>query len=135
MSQLKRASISVMSLLALLLLAGNAQARTQGQPDQPQQDEAQANTPPGNRDLDDEKLNLSAEQKNQIKKIRDDAKSQAQAVRDDTSLTPEQRREKMRQIHRDANKQIGGVLTPEQRKIWHDRGRERRQYHRRRKPV
>jgi hypothetical protein len=107
-----------------------AKAIAQDPSSQPQQDEAQANTRPGDRDLDDEKLNLSADQKNQIKQIRAAAKSQAQAVRNDTSLTPEQRREKFRQIHRDANTKIHGVLTPEQRKIWHERKRDRYKHRR-----
>ena len=120
----KNAKIALLSLLALLLVGGSAKAKMQGQPDQPQQPEAQAKAPAGDRDLDDEKLNLSADQKKQIQEIRENTKSQLQAVRNDSSLTPEQRHEKMRQIHGDANKQIDSVLTPEQRKIWHERRRE-----------
>lgn len=126
----KNVKIVLLCPLALVVLGASAQAKAQGQPGQPQQDEAQAGAPAGDRYLDDEKLNLSADQKKRINKIRDDAKSQAQAVRDDVSLTPEQKREKMRQIHRDANKQIDGALTPEQRKIWHERKRERHKHRR-----
>ncbi len=134
MSHPKNAKIALMSLLAVLLMGGKAQAKTQGQSSQPQQEAPRADKPSGERDLDDKNLSLSADQKKQIKEIRNDAKAQVQAVRDDTSLTPEQRREKTRQIHRDANKQIDGVLTPEQRKIWHERRREHRKERHRRRP-
>ncbi len=125
MSHPKNAKIALLSLLAVLLVGGKTQAKTQGQSSQPQQEAPQADKPSGDRDLDDN-LSLSADQKKQITEIRDNAKSQVRTVRNNTSLTPEQRREKTRQIHRDANKQIDGVLTPEQRKIWHERRREHR---------
>jgi Spy/CpxP family protein refolding chaperone len=91
---------------------------------------------PGPKDLDDEKLNLSQDQKNQIKQFRKDEKSQIDAVRNDSSLTPEQKEKKIRQIRRDTHKQVLGVLTPEQRKIVKERQRETRaarrgRYHRR----
>ena len=81
---------------------------------------------PGPKDFDDEKLNLSQDQKNQIKQFRENAKSQIEAVRNDSSLTPEQKEEKIRQIRRETHKQVLGVLTPEQRKIVKERQRERR---------
>ena len=127
-------TIALFSLAALLALGGGsaAKARAQDPSSQPKQEEPKADRPASSpdRDVDDEKLNLSSDQKNQIKQIRDNAKSQAQTVRNDASLTPEQRREKFREIHRDASAKIDGVLTPEQRKIWHERRRERHKHHR-----
>lgn len=81
---------------------------------------------PGPKDFDDEKLNLSQDQKNQIKQFRENGKSQIEAVRNDSSLTPEQKEKKIRQIRRATHKQVLGVLTPEQRKIVKERQRERR---------
>jgi Spy/CpxP family protein refolding chaperone len=121
--------------VAIVCGAGKLPALPKGaQKSQPQQEEPQANTPQGRRGLDDERLKLSADQKKQIQEIRENAKSQAQSVRNDTSLTPEQKREKIRQIHRDAGRQIDAVLTPEQRKIWHEERPEHRKARRARKP-
>lgn len=61
------------------------------------------------------KLGLSDEQKKQIHDIRQQAQEQVQAVRKDTSLTPQQQTQQIRQIRRKALQQVEGVLTPEQR--------------------
>jgi periplasmic protein CpxP/Spy len=61
------------------------------------------------------KLGLSYDQKKQIHAIRQQAQQQVQAVRNDTSLTPQQQTQQIRQIRRKALQQVEGVLTPEQR--------------------
>ena len=59
-------------------------------------------------------LNLSADQKTQIKSIREDARKQMQAVKSDTSLSKEQKKAKMKDIHEDTTSKINALLTPEQ---------------------
>jgi Spy/CpxP family protein refolding chaperone len=61
-------------------------------------------------------LNLTDDQKAQMKKIHEDAKSQIAAVNSDSSLGADQKQAKIQQIHRDAHKQVEAILTPEQRK-------------------
>lgn len=100
-------------------------------------DSAQAGSAPGGHgggagmDADtpenDPAMNLTDDQKTKIAAIRADAKDQMKAVRKDTSLTDEQRQQKMKQIHLDTRKQVWAVMTPEQQKTWAQEQRERRQ--------
>jgi len=61
-------------------------------------------------------LNLTDDQKAQMKKIHEGAKSQIDAVNGDTSLSAVQKQAKIKQIRRDSHKQVMAMLTPEQRK-------------------
>jgi Spy/CpxP family protein refolding chaperone len=60
-------------------------------------------------------LNLSDDQKAQMKKIHEDAKSQIAAVNNDTSLSADQKQAKVRSIHMSTHKQTEALLTPDQR--------------------
>ena len=86
-----------------------------------------AATPKGNVDApeDDASLNLTDDQKSQIKSIREDSKQQMAAVDKDTTLTDEQKQRKAKQIKMATRKQVWGVLTPEQQKAWAEEARER----------
>jgi periplasmic protein CpxP/Spy len=67
-------------------------------------------------------LNLTDDQKAQMKKIHEDAKSQMAAVNNDSTLSADQKQAKIQAIHRDTHKQTEALLTPEQRqtmKQWH----------------
>ncbi len=59
-------------------------------------------------------LNLTAEQKTQLQPIFQSTREQMQALRNDTSLTPEQKHEKMQQIRQNQMSQMKSILTPEQ---------------------
>ncbi|MDP9338361.1 MAG: hypothetical protein M3P45_05785 [Acidobacteriota bacterium] len=72
-------------------------------------------------------LNLSEDQKAQIKQIREGARSQVDAVKNDSSLSAEQKEVKIHSIHRDSHMQMKKVLTPEQLKQMHENMRERRE--------
>jgi Spy/CpxP family protein refolding chaperone len=78
-------------------------------------------------------LGLTDDQKNQIKTIQQQAREQTRAVREDTSLTREQKAEKIREINRNTNTQVRSVLTPEQYERYQRRARERRENVRERK--
>jgi len=76
------------------------------------------------------KLGLSEDQKKQIHSIRKQSQEQVQAVRKDTSLTPQQQMQQIRKIRRNELQQVEGVLTPEQREkyeAWRRTHRRRRQ--------
>ena len=60
-------------------------------------------------------LNLTEDQKAQIKKIREDARVKADAVNVDASLSEADKKAKMKTIRQEARKQTQEVLTPEQR--------------------
>jgi periplasmic protein CpxP/Spy len=60
------------------------------------------------------RLNLTPDQKSKIQPIMQSSRQQIQAVRADSSLTPEQKQAKVREIHQNAMSQVNAVLTPEQ---------------------
>ena len=72
-------------------------------------------------------LNLSDTQKAQIKQIREGARSQADAVKNDSALSADQKETKLQSIHRDTHEQVSKVLTPEQRKMMREKMHERRE--------
>ena len=59
-------------------------------------------------------LNLSQAQKDQLTKMRTDLKGQAQSIRNDQSLTPDQKKEKMQSLMKDRQEKFKSVLTKEQ---------------------
>ena len=61
-------------------------------------------------------LNLTDDQKTKIKPILEDAGKQMQQVRQDTSLSQEDRRSKMQQIHESTMSQIKPILNADQQK-------------------
>jgi Spy/CpxP family protein refolding chaperone len=96
---------------ALALAAGAAREATQAQAAPAQQDKS-----------DRPDLNLTDDQKAQMKKIHQDAKAQIEAVNNDSSISAEQKHAKIQAIHRDTHKQVEAMLTPEQRekmRAWH----------------
>lgn len=72
-------------------------------------------------------LNLTDDQKMQIKQIREGAHSRAEAVKNDSALSADQKEAKLRDIHHDTHQQIEKVLTPEQRKQFKENMHEQRE--------
>ena len=77
-------------------------------------------------------LNLTDEQKEKVKPILDEQTKQMHATQEDTSLSQEQKRDKMKQIHQTTHSQINDILTPEQQKKFAEL-KEQQKEHRRRK--
>jgi Spy/CpxP family protein refolding chaperone len=71
-------------------------------------------------------VNLTDDQKAQIKKIHEDTKAQVEAVNKDESLTADQRQAKIHQLRHSARLQVVKLLTPEQRKRMRENIREMR---------
>ena len=63
-------------------------------------------------------LNLTDAQKTQMKGIQQNARTQMQAIRNDNSLTQDQKRAKIQELHQSTQTQMNGVLTPEQQQKW-----------------
>ena len=61
-----------------------------------------------------ESLNLTDEQKAKVKDIFADAKTRGQAVSSDTTLSDEQKKAKMKELHSGIMAKLNEVLTPEQ---------------------
>jgi len=59
-------------------------------------------------------LNLSESQRSQLKSIHESTRSQIGAIRNDASLTREQKMEKIRSLHQGTRQQLSTILTPEQ---------------------
>ena len=102
------------------------------------QDNTPATTQEQNHDMHaqpDEKggpladLNLTDDQRAQIKQIHQGMRSQVEAVKSDSSLTAEQKETKIHAIRRETHEQMKKVLTPEQQKQLHERRGERRRGH------
>ena len=64
------------------------------------------------------KLNLSQDQQNQLKPIFQKQHEQAKAIKNDNSLTQDQKKEKFQALHQDTMAQVNNILTPEQQQQW-----------------
>jgi Spy/CpxP family protein refolding chaperone len=62
-----------------------------------------------------QKLNLTDGQKQQFQQIGRDLGKQGMAIRQDSSLTDDQKKEKIQELRKQAHQQMFAVLTPEQK--------------------
>ena len=69
-------------------------------------------------------LNLTDAQKAQLKPILQSEVQQFQAVKNDTSLSPDQKQAKVKEIQQTYRSQMSNILTPEQQKKWATRKEE-----------
>lgn len=61
-------------------------------------------------------LNLTDDQKTQIKPMLQSEFQQLKSVKDDTTMSPDQKKAKAQEIHAATKSQIANLLTPEQQK-------------------
>jgi len=64
------------------------------------------------------KLNLTQDQQAKLKPIFEQRHQQAQAIKNDSSLTADQKKEKMQELRQSTMAQMNGILTPEQQQQW-----------------
>ena len=62
-----------------------------------------------------QKLNLTDEQKQQVRQIRQQTMREARSVRSDSTLSDDQKRDKLKEVWKGQNRQIFTLLTPEQK--------------------
>jgi len=74
-------------------------------------------------------LNLTDDQTTKLKPILTSQMQDMQALRSDTSLTPQQKRAKMMEIHQKYSPQVNAILTPEQQAKWKSMRREMMEKH------
>jgi Spy/CpxP family protein refolding chaperone len=103
-------------LLAMIATPATLMAQETSQSNSQSQDQS-ATTQPGHRHQDElAKLNLTDDQKAQVKAIHENMKTQMDAVKSDTTLTAEQKQAKMKELHKSSHEQVKQLLTPDQRK-------------------
>jgi periplasmic protein CpxP/Spy len=73
-----------------------------------------------------EKLNLTPEQKADLKRIRDNEKQQAQTIKNDSSLTPDQKKAKFQDLRKSSREQMMAKLTPDQQAKFKEMRKEHR---------
>ncbi len=64
------------------------------------------------------KPQLSAEQKQQLRDLRNSARDQAAIIRSDQTLTPQQRQAKLQALRASTREQMQSILTPEQQQAF-----------------
>jgi Spy/CpxP family protein refolding chaperone len=70
-------------------------------------------------------LNLTDDQKAQMKQIHQTTKSQVETVNNDSTLSADQKKAKIQGIRHDARKQMVSLLTPEQRQQMRENAKAR----------
>lgn len=60
-------------------------------------------------------LNLTKEQKVQMKEMRQNVKSQREAIKNDASLSADQKKAKMKEMHENLKNKSNNILTPDQK--------------------
>jgi protein CpxP len=63
-------------------------------------------------------LNLTDDQKKQIKQFHQDAKTQAAAIKKDQTLSADQKKAKLQELHQSTQDKVASILTPEQKQKW-----------------
>lgn len=77
-----------------------------------------------------EALNLTPEQKADFKSIHDSTRQQAQAIKNDSSLTADQKKAKFKELRKSSREQMMAKLTPDQQKKFKEMQKERRGHRR-----
>jgi periplasmic protein CpxP/Spy len=119
---LRKIKLGALCFAVLLFFGYSLAARAQDTGTQQSNPQAQAQTgmhqgQHGSRlEWLSKELNLTDDQKAKVKPILEDEGKQMKAAREDTSLSQDQKRDKMKQIHETTNSQINDILTPDQQK-------------------
>ncbi len=61
-----------------------------------------------------QQLNLTADQKNQMQSLRGDMQQQRSAIQNDAGLSADQKKEKMKELHKTQMQKMNAILTPDQ---------------------
>lgn len=121
----RRLGVMALTMAAMIGAAGGVNCAWAGGQDGPQGPPPEGRGGPGGgrRGMDPDRqvkmmtkqLDLSADQQSQIKTILADRAAQMKAMREDSSLQPDDRREKMRSLMTESNSKVEGVLNDKQK--------------------
>ena len=116
MSNFRWSILPILVLLALGLTFAQTPQETQAPPSDKQAGMHHHNEMSADQHLQmlSEKLNLTDDQKAKLQPILQDNMQQIKTVREDSSLSQEQKHAKLKSIHDSMHEQINAVLTPEQ---------------------
>ena len=73
-----------------------------------------------------QELNLTPEQKADLKSIRENERQQAKAIKNDSSLTADQKKAKFKDLRKSSHEQMMAKLTPDQQKKFKEMRKEHR---------
>ena len=76
-----------------------------------------------------EKLDLTDDQQAKLKPILEDESTQMKTLHEDTSLAPEDKKAKMKELHESSTEKINAVLTPDQQSKWKQMKQEMMEKH------
>ena len=108
--------IVIAALTALMFIPLGMQAQEQSQTASPQgKGRRAAQRQRQHMAMLAEKLGLTDAQKAQFQQISRDMWQQGRAIRQNSSLTDDQKKEKMQELRKESHKQMFSVLTPEQK--------------------
>lgn len=74
-------------------------------------------------------LNLTADQKTQMKTVHQDMKQQREAIMNDQSLTSDQKKEKMKDLRKSQSEKVNTILTPDQQSKMKEMRKQRMKNH------
>ena len=114
------------SLLLLSMIPALSQAQNKAPDSTPGQSQAM-HEKHGDHNAMLANLNLTDDQKAQIKQIHEGTRSKVEAVNNDSSVSADQKQTKIREIRRDMHEQVKKVLTPDQRRQFEENMREHRE--------
>ena len=114
MSKLFWSTLTVSVVLATGLCLTGQTATTPQTPAQGHEAIGSTGTPDAHLQMLSEKLNLTGDQKAKLKPILEGQAQQLRALRNDPSVTREERIVKKKAIHEETHDQINSVLTPDQ---------------------
>ena len=112
-------TLLIAALAAGALLAGGSSLVAQDSTNTPPAGEHGPGMKGGHHDIAKE-LNLTDDQKPKFQEIMKGAMQKRKDLRDDTSLTPEDKKAKMKAIQEDTNTQLKALLTADQYAKWQE---------------
>lgn len=74
-------------------------------------------------------LNLTADQKTQMKTVHQDMKQQREAIMNDQSLTSDQKKEKMKDLRKSQSEKVNTILSPDQQSKMKEMRKQRMKNH------
>lgn len=122
--------IKSMIFAALFLLGAMAFAQQQNPSTQPpptgDQDQPQHTMPSVDEQFQKltDRLSLTADQQAEFKSIFEDTHQQAQTIKNDNTLSEDDRRTKMRSLHESSHAKLRSLLNDDQKKKFDDWGQE-----------
>ena len=74
-------------------------------------------------------LNLTPDQQAELKSIRENMRQQAQAIKNDSSLSADQKKAKFKELRKSSHEQMMAKLTPDQQAKFKEMRKEHRGHH------